>query len=600
MSNQKYLSGRSFLRTDQKTIKRLVQLYRAELFRNKSEAVVFISLITVGHIFRYVVVPLLLSFLIQTLLTSPGSTAAYWLIGGIAVSAIISTYINDKGYSKLFNHEETVHTRLLDMAVHHLMQQSYQFFSNQKVGTLAGEAMNFSRSYQTVMDAYFLQTSQLMIGLVASLIVVAILSPLLLVPLSIITVGIIVLNIRNLRERAPYRNERKERTSQLTGTIADIMGNQILTRVFSQELAEAQGIQEERKRIETVARKEIRIIERESLYRQAMTYSFQIITLLLAVWLFSRDMVSIAALVFMITYLIRTSESIFGISSLIRNFEQAFLDAAPMMRILEMKPSVIDAKDATKLHVTEASIEYRNVSFSYDDANNDSVFENLSLTIQPGEKVGFAGRSGGGKTTLTKILLRFADIQSGAIVIDGQDISKATQSSVRSAISYVPQEPYLFHRSLRDNIAYGKTDATEPEIIAAAKKAHAMEFIEDLPHGLNTIVGERGVKLSGGQRQRIAIARAILKDAPILILDEATSALDSESERLIQDALDKLMKNKTSIVIAHRLSTIAKLDRIIVLDNGNLTEDGTHDELIAQDGDYAMLWKHQSGGFLEE
>ena len=325
MSNQKYLSGRSFLRTDQKTIKRLVQLYRAELFRNKSEAVVFISLITVGHIFRYVVVPLLLSFLIQTLLTSPGSTAAYWLIGGIAVSAIISTYINDKGYSKLFNHEETVHTRLLDMAVHHLMQQSYQFFSNQKVGTLAGEAMNFSRSYQTVMDAYFLQTSQLMIGLVASLIVVAILSPLLLVPLSIITVGIIVLNIRNLRERAPYRNERKERTSQLTGTIADIMGNQILTRVFSQELAEAQGIQEERKRIETVARKEIRIIERESLYRQAMTYSFQIITLLLAVWLFSRDMVSIAALVFMITYLIRTSESIFGISSLIRNFEKHFL-----------------------------------------------------------------------------------------------------------------------------------------------------------------------------------------------------------------------------------------------------------------------------------
>ena len=204
------------------------------------------------------------------------------------------------------------------------------------------------------------------------------------------------------------------------------------------------------------------------------------------------------------------------------------------------------------------------------------------------------------KTTLTKLLLRFADIESGAITIDGTSIQDATQASLRKAIAYVPQEPLLFHRSLRDNIGYGRPDATEKDIEAAAKKANALEFIKQLPEGFDTLVGERGVKLSGGQRQRIAIARAILKDAPILVLDEATSALDSESEKLIQDALQELMKNRTSIVIAHRLSTIAKLDRIIVLEDGEIKEDGSHDGLIARGGVYAKLWAHQSGGFIEE
>jgi ATP-binding cassette subfamily B protein len=192
------------------------------------------------------------------------------------------------------------------------------------------------------------------------------------------------------------------------------------------------------------------------------------------------------------------------------------------------------------------------------------------------------------------------DIDGGQILIDGQDISQVTQNSLRGAIAYVPQDPFLFHRSLRDNIAYGKPDASDAEITAAAHAAYADEFIDQLPHGLDTIVGERGVKLSGGQRQRIAIARAILKDAPILVLDEATSALDSESEIYIQQALEKLMKNRTSIVIAHRLSTIAKLDRIIVLDNGKIVEEGPHTELLDQKGTYARLWKHQSGGFIEE
>ena len=226
--------------------------------------------------------------------------------------------------------------------------------------------------------------------------------------------------------------------------------------------------------------------------------------------------------------------------------------------------------------------------------------KDFNLAIKSNQKVGLVGPSGGGKTTITKLLLRFIDLLSGKIEIDGQDIHAVTQASLRKAISYVQQEPLLFHRSLMENIAYGKTDATEAEVIEASKLAQADEFIRSLPQGYHTLVGERGVKLSGGQRQRVAIARAILKKSSILILDEATSSLDSESEKYIQAGLVELMKNKTALVIAHRLSTIKHLDRIVVLDQGKIVEDGTHDELISKGGLYAKLWGHQSGEFLEE
>jgi ATP-binding cassette subfamily B protein len=249
--------------------------------------------------------------------------------------------------------------------------------------------------------------------------------------------------------------------------------------------------------------------------------------------------------------------------------------------------------------VNKGEITFRNMQFTHGGAN-EPLFENFDLKVKAGERVGLVGHSGSGKTTLTRVLLRFSNLDNGHILIDNQDIRDVTQSSLRKSIAYVPQEPLLFHRSLRENIAYGKPDASEEEIRQAAKLANALDFIETLPESFDTMVGERGVKLSGGQRQRIVIARAILKDAPILVLDEATSALDSESEKLIQDALSRLMKNRTSIVVAHRLSTIAKLDRIVVLDNGKIVEDGSHDELLRRGSTYASLWAHQSGGFIEE
>jgi ABC-type multidrug transport system fused ATPase/permease subunit len=270
-----------------------------------------------------------------------------------------------------------------------------------------------------------------------------------------------------------------------------------------------------------------------------------------------------------------------------------------MIEIFDTPHGVKDTTDAKPLVVGKGSIALEHVSFGFSEER--IILEDFSLTIAAGEKVALVGPSGAGKSTVTKLLLRMYDVTSGAVKVDDQDISKVTQKSLRSAISFVPQEPILFHRSLRDNIRYGRPDASDEEVIEAAKKAHCHEFIESLAEGYDTHVGERGVKLSGGERQRVAIARAILKNAPILILDEATSALDSESEALIQDALRVLMEGKTVIVIAHRLSTIMTMDRIIVIEGGKIAAEGTHDELVNhQGGLYQKLWSIQAGGFIQD
>lgn len=321
--------------------------------------------------------------------------------------------------------------------------------------------------------------------------------------------------------------------------------------------------------------------------------------LLLALSLVSKNTIHPASLIVVFSYYSQVTRFMWEFNGIYRRLETAFSDAAQYTELLLDEPLINDSSAPTSIKNPRGEIKFDDVHFAYEE-DGQKLFDEFSLSIPAGQKVGLMGRSGGGKTSITKLLLRFADINDGSIRIDGIDIRKLTQADLRSLIAYVPQDPVMFHRSISDNIAYGKPDASLEEIMAAARKAHAHDFISALPNGYETLVGERGIKLSGGQRQRVAIARAILKDAPILLLDEATSALDSESEHLIQDALKKLMRNKTALVIAHRLSTIQNMDRIIVMDEGQIVEQGTHSELLKHAGTYAKLWAHQSGGFLED
>ncbi|MCR4311030.1 MAG: ABC transporter ATP-binding protein/permease, partial [Candidatus Taylorbacteria bacterium] len=308
--------------------------------------------------------------------------------------------------------------------------------------------------------------------------------------------------------------------------------------------------------------------------------------------------ITIGTFVLIQVYLVGISGHLWDFSRVIRSIYEAFADAKEMVDILLLGHDVKDARKAHPLTVSAGGVQFEKVGFGF--GKERTVLHDLELNIHPGERVALIGPSGAGKSTFVKLLLRLYDVSSGSIEIDGQDIRKVTQSSLRNNISLVPQDPILFHRSLKDNIRYGRRDATDAEVLEAARLAHCDEFALSLQAKYDTFVGERGIKLSGGERQRVAIARAILKDAPILVLDEATSSLDSHSESLIQDALDKLMKDKTVIVIAHRLSTIRKMDRIIVLEKGRVIEEGSHDELLKNGSSlYTKLWNLQAGGFIQ-
>jgi ATP-binding cassette subfamily B protein len=288
----------------------------------------------------------------------------------------------------------------------------------------------------------------------------------------------------------------------------------------------------------------------------------------------------------------------FQFNQIYRQLESSLTEAAQFTELLLTPTTVTDPDEPEPLRPAPASVRFEGVGFTH--AGGRQLFTGLDLDVPSGTRVGLVGRSGGGKTTLTRLLLRMMDIQEGRILIGGQDISRLRQADLRGLIAYVPQDPAMFHRTLRENIAFARPGATDAEIRQAAEAAHVTEFVDDLPDGFDTLVGERGVKLSGGQRQRVALARAILRDAPILLLDEATSALDSESEVLVQAALWRLMEGRTAFVVAHRLSTVARMDQLVVLDRGQIIERGTHEELLGLGGTYSRLWQHQSGGFLTE
>ncbi len=518
------------------------------------------------------------------------------LAAGVGLSGAA---INLIGFQALTRHEAYVRVSLSDTTFESLMRKDMRFFVNEKVGALTSRFIDFIRSQVNLQDLLIIRTLGFVLSVSTGLIIVAVQSWLLAIVICFLIVGLVIQVKWSLKKRAPWRHERKTLTGEIHGSIADAFTNNLVVKTFAGENQEISTVSHKNKLFRELFLKDIGFISKEGSARVALMVVVQIIAIGLCAYLVLHGQMKIALAIFTLTYLQRIASQIFSLGDILNGYDQALLEAAPMSDILARPSIVNDKPDAFSLHHITPTIELVDISYRYADAGED-VLQNITLSIPAGQKVGLVGQSGAGKTTITHLLLRFSDISDGVITIDGHDIRDVTQESLRKNIAYVPQEPMLFHRSLRENITYGKTDATDEEVHKAVRQANAFEFIKKLPKGLDTIVGERGIKLSGGQRQRIAIARAILKDAPILVLDEATSALDSETEKLIQDALAKLMKGRTSIVIAHRLSTIAKLDRIVVLDNGRIIEQGSHAELLSQKGIYAKLWSHQSGGFIEE
>lgn len=388
-----------------------------------------------------------------------------------------------------------------------------------------------------------------------------------------------------------------ERSTELRGFIVDIFTNAAAVRQYARIHQEMRNLSGHTGAHRRAQRNNWLFTEFMLLLNVSVIFVFMLALFYLLIMRLGEGVISLGDFILVLSLVADLAGTLVFIGRAVNSTARSIGEAREGLDDLLMPHGIRDMRGAQSLVTTRGEIAFASVSFRYE---NQYVFDDLSLHVSKGQRIGLVGPSGAGKTTFVSLLLRQHEIDSGSIAIDGQDISRVTQDSLRRAIAVVPQEPLLFHRSIRENIAYGKPDATHEEIENAAKQAQAHTFIMELPQGYDTLVGERGVKLSGGQRQRVAIARAMLKNAPILILDEATSALDSESEVAIQEALRNLMKGKTVIAIAHRLSTLREMDRILVLDSGAIVEDGTHAELIKAGGLYAKLWSHQAGGFLQE
>lgn len=487
---------------------------------------------------------------------------------------------------------------LSNMAFSNVIRHSYDFFTNSFVGTLTRRVNRFAHAYETILD-------QLTYSLIPTLVTTT--TMLVVIFSRSIDIGLIVfawfilllyLSYVAIAWKQKYEIERAEADSKAGGAISDSLGNNIAVKIFSafnHEESLTRAILGDLSKIRLFTSNLNELIRGIQAF---LTVGIEIVVMYSAFKLYQQDLLTVGDFVLFQTYIVILVQSLWGITWVLKVLYQAFADAKEMVEIIDKPYDVQDVPGAKELVVENGAIEFKDVVFNFNETR--TVLDSFNLSIASGEKIAFVGSSGAGKSTLTKLLFRFYDVTGGMITVDGQDISKVTQESLRNAISLVPQEPILFHRTLRENIAYGRRDATDEEIIAAAKKAHCHDFIAALPDGYETLVGERGVKLSGGERQRVAIARAILKDAPILVLDEATSSLDSESEMLIQDALKTLMEGKTVIVIAHRLSTINTMDRIIVVEDGKVRAAGSHTELLKTDDVYKKLWDIQAGGFIGE
>lgn len=550
--------------------------------------------------------PIVLKYFINAMSDNAGENLMkyfYWIIGlGLLqtifwrVAAYSNSILQPKGMREIS-----------DDCFEQLHNHSFNYFNNQFVGSLVKRVNRMSRSFEDITDQFFFEFFPIFLKLVTVVIVLATLKPLFGLAIFIWTLLFLLIHVFIAKYKLrKYDIPKVEADTRATAALADSITNNSTIKLFARLPFEVA-------RFKSITQDWAQKTMRSWIFSQHIEGLQGLFMVLLegvifyeAIQLWGSGTLTVGDFVLIQSYLLLLFQQVWDFGRILRRLYESMADAQEMTEILQTPIEVKDKSGAKALEIRRGQVEFEKVSFSYSDKNEvsgeeeSSVMNQLSLKVKAGERVALIGPSGGGKTTFVKLLLRLFDVHKGKILIDGQDISKVTQDSLRSQVALVPQDPILFHRSLKDNIRYGSLEATNEEVIAAAKMARCHEFIDRLPKKYDTFVGERGVKLSGGERQRVAIARAILANTKIMILDEATSSLDSESEKLIKEALQVLMRKKTVFVIAHRLSTVVDMDRILVLEKGQVVEEGSHAELLKkEDGLYKRLWDLQVGGYLE-
>lgn len=559
----------------------------------------FVALLTYGN-------PYVMSLIVDRVSADPVSADQVFAVFMPYIVALIAINVLGQAASKLQDYtmyklEIAAAYDLARMSFDALCNQSMSFHSNRFGGTLVSQTSKFMSGYQQLIETVTFPFLPVVCSVIFTCGILAPRVPLYVLILMILLVIYASISYYMYKRILHLNEQAASAQNQLSGELSDSVANILSVKTYGREDYERSLFDQANR--EVVAKDSKRMWS--SLIRGIITASITVVIMaVVTIFIAGGNAwygITPGTLVVMFTYTYTITNQFNFINNGLQRFNRAFGDASGMTTILDEPRLVDDKPDATEMVVKKGDIDFKDISFSYFDGNTKTqVFDHFNLHIPEGQRVGLVGMSGAGKTTLTKLLLRLSDIQQGSILIDGQNVADTTQQSLRRQIAYVPQEALLFHRTIAENIAYGRPDATMDEIREAARQANALEFIERLPQGFDTITGERGVKLSGGQRQRIAIARAMLADCPVLVLDEATSALDSESEHLVQDALKTLMQGRTSLVVAHRLSTVASLDRIVVLADGKIVEDGPHEQLIEAGGEYAHLWGRQTGAYLEE
>lgn len=498
----------------------------------------------------------------------------------------------------IFTRNPRIKKKIISYVFDHLLDHSSDFFQNNLSGNLVNKINDLAQSVPllttTVIDRLLAITFALFIAVFTTWQIQPVFALMLIIWIS----AIISVSLYFAKNMKKLSMQASENWSLVSGKVMDSILNIASVRLFIGKKVETQ-------RLNTALQKAVES-DQNAGWLLLKVYSFygvsflilQVTSLVMLIFGFKQGIISVGDFSFILSINIALSEQLFSVTQDFSLFAENFGKINQALQSLSAAHEIKDKEDALALKIKSGEITFQNVQFKYKDT--ELLFANKTLTIRGGEKIGLVGHSGSGKTTFVNLILRIFDLDGGRILIDGQDISFVSQESLRQSIGIVPQDMPLFHRSLMENIRYGKINASDQEVIEASKKAHAHEFITNMPQGYDSLAGERGLKISGGQRQRIAIARAILKNASILIFDEATSALDNNTEKLIQESLSELMQNKTSIVIAHKLATLQKMDRILVFDHGKIVQEGSHQELLARAGYYKDMWESQVGSLLPE